>query len=812
MAEGGHVIWRLGAGGDFTINSSDPSPWFSHQHDARYINDNTLVLFDDGNVRRATDPTADSRGQELVLDEKAMTATLVVNADLGNYASAVGSAQMLPNGSLAFDSGFQGTAPTVFGQSIEVLPNGTKTYVMQASGYQYRSYFMSALYGSYTNFLKQDATTQGSWTGAYGTQGYDVVNGPVSLPSYAVVTPSGESSMTWAGSTTDPRALQVPGGTGGIAAAWYSNTSFTVDINFTDGMRHDLELYFLDWDNLGRSEQVQISDVASGDILSTQSISSFESGLYLNINVGGHILITISNEGGPNAVLSGLFFDPPGNATATFLVQDATTLGSWSNTDGAQGSDVIGGAVSLPSYATVTPAGNLSFTSAARTNDPRALQVPGRRAGIAAGWDAPVSFTVRVNLTDGKQHDLELYFLDWMRLGRVEQVQISNAITGTVLDTQVVSSFGNGVYLNYEVSGSIVIVITKQAGPSAVLDGLFFDPTTTSSPTVMTQDAMAQSVPAIGTNGAPGGYDVINGAVGLPGSVAAPPLGQSSETSGSKTTTDPRPVQVVGGNDGNRLVARSAARGQKLSRLHRNRQVTQSVVRGQKLSRLRGPEMSRRDRNRPPQQGNDLESTPATSLRCAHPRRVGRASIYRGEAHRTGAGGRWASRCKASFDPPYLLRHRRVRVMIAEKLARSHGGSRSKILNGSRPCYSVDRATMTFSVLDLFTIGIGPSSSHTVGPMRAARRFLDRLTEAGIMDATARIEAHLFGSLALTGKGHGTDKAVLLGLEGNTPEEIDVDAVLTTRNRVHPRGEIALARGRTRNTFRRDVRLGVSPA
>ena len=182
-----------------------------------------------------------------------------------------------------------------------MLPDGTKTYEMLTAGYQYRSYFMSALYGPYTSFLKQDATTQGSWTGAYGNEGYDVVNGPVSLPSYAVVTPSGESSRTWAGSTTDPRALEVPGGSGGVAAAWYSDTSFTIDINFTDGMRHDLGLYFLDWDNLGRSEQVQISNLASGSILNTQSISSFESGQYLNFNVGGHILITFTNTGGPSA-------------------------------------------------------------------------------------------------------------------------------------------------------------------------------------------------------------------------------------------------------------------------------------------------------------------------------------------------------------------------------------------------------------------------------------------------------------------------------------------------------------------------------
>ena len=88
----GHVVWRLGQGGDFTINSSDPSPWFSHQHDVRYINDTTILVFDDGNTRRATNPNADSRGQELVLNENTMQATLVVNADLGNYSLALGSA------------------------------------------------------------------------------------------------------------------------------------------------------------------------------------------------------------------------------------------------------------------------------------------------------------------------------------------------------------------------------------------------------------------------------------------------------------------------------------------------------------------------------------------------------------------------------------------------------------------------------------------------------------------------------------------------------------------------------------------------
>jgi L-serine dehydratase len=84
---------------------------------------------------------------------------------------------------------------------------------------------------------------------------------------------------------------------------------------------------------------------------------------------------------------------------------------------------------------------------------------------------------------------------------------------------------------------------------------------------------------------------------------------------------------------------------------------------------------------------------------------------------------------------------------------------------------------MAISVFDLFTIGIGPSSSHTVGPMRAARRFAERLKEAGLLPKTARVRAELFGSLGITGKGHGSDLAVILGLEGNAPETVDPDAM-----------------------------------
>ncbi|MBB5155234.1 L-serine ammonia-lyase [Saccharopolyspora phatthalungensis] len=84
---------------------------------------------------------------------------------------------------------------------------------------------------------------------------------------------------------------------------------------------------------------------------------------------------------------------------------------------------------------------------------------------------------------------------------------------------------------------------------------------------------------------------------------------------------------------------------------------------------------------------------------------------------------------------------------------------------------------MAISVFDLFSVGIGPSSSHTVGPMRAAKLFAQRLHSAGRLPQVKRIKAELFGSLGATGHGHGSPKAVLLGLEGHSPETVDPAAV-----------------------------------
>lgn len=107
---------------------------------------------------------------------------------------------------------------------------------------------------------------------------------------------------------------------------------------------------------------------------------------------------------------------------------------------------------------------------------------------------------------------------------------------------------------------------------------------------------------------------------------------------------------------------------------------------------------------------------------------------------------------------------------------------------------------MSISTFDLFTIGIGPSSSHTIGPMRAAKWFVDSLIKHKLLDGVVRIKVDLYGSLGATGKGHGSDKAIILGLLGHLPETVDVDLADHTVQTVRHQSAIQLT-AETKITF-----------
>jgi len=143
----GAVIWRLGKDGDFELTGGDTQDWFSHQHDANFERGDTgaerLTLFDNGNTRRAVDPEAHSRGQVLEVDEAGRTAKLVLNADMGDYGLALGSAQKLANGNYFFELGW---APNFFSHALEFDPAGNLVSQVEVETQQYRSFRMRDLY------------------------------------------------------------------------------------------------------------------------------------------------------------------------------------------------------------------------------------------------------------------------------------------------------------------------------------------------------------------------------------------------------------------------------------------------------------------------------------------------------------------------------------------------------------------------------------------------------------------------------------------------------------------------------------------
>jgi len=171
--------------------------------------------------------------------------------------------------------------------------------------------------GTGASFVTTDNTPSGNWMGVYGANGYNVINDTSSYPSYATVTTSGNSTATWNGNTTDVRALQSVSHPGQrIAAQWYSNTSFTVDVNITDGAAHQIAFYLLDWDNHGRAQSIQVLNASTSAVLDTRSATAFGSGQYWVWNISGHVQFVFTLTAGANSTVSGVFFGGGTGGTA----------------------------------------------------------------------------------------------------------------------------------------------------------------------------------------------------------------------------------------------------------------------------------------------------------------------------------------------------------------------------------------------------------------------------------------------------------------------------------------------------------------
>ena len=380
---------------------------------------------------------------------------------------------------------------------------------------------VSTMPSATASFVGTDPTTQGTWKGTYGGDGFDIPQDPSAndptIPSYAALSFNNAPSGTWSTSTTDTRFVQesAAGSTTRIASYWVSATSFSINLTLNDNQSHLLALYFFDLDQYqgGRNERIDLIDTASGTVLNSQTMSGFQNGKYLVWNVTGNVTILVTNlNPNSNALLNGLFLGGASStmpsATASFVGTDTTTQGTWKGTYGGDGFDIpqdpSANDPTIPSYAALSFNNAPSGTWSTSTTDTRFVQesAAGSTTRIASYWVSATSFSIDLTLNDNQSHLLALYFfdLDQYQGGRNERIDLIDTASGTVLNSQTMSGFQNGKYLVWNVTGNVTILVTNlNPNSNALLNGLFLGAAAESSSPVVATPAAASANPVTST-------------------------------------------------------------------------------------------------------------------------------------------------------------------------------------------------------------------------------------------------------------------------------------------------------------------------
>jgi hypothetical protein len=326
-------------------------------------------------------------------------------------------------------------------------------------------------------FVRTDAITSGSWKGAYGLQGGLTANvwGVVPLPAHVQVRAYQNYPLMWSESTTDLRALQGHN-SNRFATAWHGTNSVYFYLNFKDTKVHQVSFYFVDFDRQGREQLIEVFDNDTGQFLGTETISDFEDGRYSIWNLRGNVRIKLTRLAGPDCVMSAIFFDPQPTAFASYLGVDATTSGSWRGIYGTEGGLTTPWNLVPPSYVQLSAYLNYPLLWSDPTSDLRALQKPSGGDRFAGAWNSTNNIYFYLKFRDSASHEVAFYFVDYDRAGRQQKLEIFDQGTGNLLHSTIISGFGNGVYHRYNLSGNIRLTLTRIAGPTCVLSGIFFDP------------------------------------------------------------------------------------------------------------------------------------------------------------------------------------------------------------------------------------------------------------------------------------------------------------------------------------------------
>jgi len=333
-----------------------------------------------------------------------------------------------------------------------------------------------------SNFEPQWEGTAGDKVGSEGyvLGGWDGSAGDVSeLPNASLSVVQG-SRYEWAQNTGDTRALPSPGGLTRNAATYYDSSEIQLNLTFTTAYAGNLHLYAVDWDGTSRREIISVNGQSAliGQCATAEKeCGEFHNGAWvefpINVPTGGTVTITVDRTAGSNAVLSGIFLGgagaPPARSSST------APEGNWVGTFGKAGYDLLAfnGAsdeTSLPN-ASVTVEQGSRYTWAASTNDPRALENPGKTARAAATVFDPNEVRLRLNFTAEYTGNIELYALDWDSTARREMISVNG-------QTAVLSGpFNSGAWFSFPISvaagGTVTITVDSLAGSNAVLSGIF---------------------------------------------------------------------------------------------------------------------------------------------------------------------------------------------------------------------------------------------------------------------------------------------------------------------------------------------------
>jgi hypothetical protein len=396
------------------------------------------------------------------------------------------------------------------------------------------------------SFVRSDWTSSGSWRGRYGLQGgLAIPYGTFAIPSYVQLSAYQNYPLTWANPTTDPRALAKTTGTDHFATAFYWTNYVHFYLRFKDTAVHQVSLYFLDFDRQGRRQKLEFFDLDTGKLLGTETIADFENGVYSTWDLRGNVRIRVTALAGPNCVLNALFFDAPAKGSASFVGSDSATSGSWRGVYGSEGGSAYPyGIINPPSYVKLSAWQNYPLLWSSSTTDPRALQRPSGSDRFAGAWHGTNFLFYYLNFQDTNTHQVSFYFVDYDRVGRQQRFELFDNVNGNLLATTNLSNFENGIYLSWNLRGSIRLKLTPISGPICLMSAMFFDPPGANSATFLGSDT-ATSGTWKGVYGS-AGQTIAAETAALP-SYASATFSDATATTWSANTTDPtaleRPVQ-----------------------------------------------------------------------------------------------------------------------------------------------------------------------------------------------------------------------------------------------------------------------------